>query len=89
MPESILSSLTLPPRSLPIWASGDRSSFLSTRRSSRSLEKWAGYIPWNYARFLNYCTDRLFLQRVGGRYRFLHKLLQEHFAQMEFKRNVD
>jgi hypothetical protein len=48
-----------------------------------------GYIPWNYARFLNYCTDRLFLQRVGGRYRFLHKLLQDHFAQMEFKRNVD
>jgi hypothetical protein len=46
-----------------------------------------GYIPWNYARFLNYCTERLFLQRVGGRYRFIHKLLQDHFAQMEFKRN--
>ncbi|MHC5931946.1 hypothetical protein [Nostoc sp.] len=30
-----------------------------------------------------------FLQRVGGRYRFIHKLLQDHFAQMEFKRNVD
>jgi hypothetical protein len=29
-----------------------------------------GYIPWNYARFLNYATDRLLLQRVGGRYRF-------------------
>ncbi|MHC5829492.1 MAG: NACHT domain-containing protein, partial [Nostoc sp.] len=27
-----------------------------------------GYIPWNYARFLDYCTERLFLQRVGGRY---------------------
>ncbi|MCW5318379.1 hypothetical protein GTQ43_33780 [Nostoc sp. KVJ3] len=47
----------------------------------------SGYIPWNYARFLNYCTERLFLQRVGGRYRFIHKLLQDHFAQMEFKRN--
>lgn len=46
-----------------------------------------GYIPWNYARFLDYCTERLFLQRVGGRYRFIHKLLQDHFAQMEFKRN--
>jgi predicted NACHT family NTPase len=45
------------------------------------------YIPWNYARFLNYCTERLFLQRVGGRYRFIHKLLQDHFAQMEFKRD--
>ena len=46
-----------------------------------------GYIPWNYARFLDYCTERLFLQRVGGRYRFIHKLLQDHFAKMEFKRN--
>ncbi|WP_392477081.1 NACHT domain-containing protein [Nostoc sp. C110] len=46
-----------------------------------------GYIPWNYARFLDYCTERLFLQRVGGRYRFIHRLLQDHFAKMEFKRN--
>ena len=41
-----------------------------------------GYIPWNYARFLNYATERLFLQRVGGRYRFIHDLLREHFAQL-------
>ncbi|WP_277926212.1 MULTISPECIES: NACHT domain-containing protein [Nostoc] len=46
-----------------------------------------GCIPWNYAQFLDYCTERLFLQRVGGRYRFIHKLLQDHIAQMEFKRN--
>lgn len=44
------------------------------------------YIPWNYARFLDYCTDRLLLQRVGGRYRFMHKLLQEHFAAMPFEK---
>ncbi|MFH7242972.1 MAG: NACHT domain-containing protein [Spirulina sp.] len=37
-------------------------------------------IPWNYARFLNYCTERLLLQRVGGRYRFIHRLVQERFA---------
>jgi hypothetical protein len=41
-----------------------------------------GSIPWNYARFLNYCTERLFLQRVGGRYRFIHKLLQDYFAEL-------
>lgn len=41
-----------------------------------------GYIPWNYARFLNYATERLFLQKVGGRYRFIHDLLREHFAQL-------
>lgn len=44
---------------------------------------WNGYTPWNYARFLNYATDKGFLKRVGGRYRFIHDLLQEHFAQME------
>ncbi|MDZ8227871.1 NACHT domain-containing protein [Nostoc sp. ChiVER01] len=46
-----------------------------------------GYIPWDYARFLDYSTERVLLQRVGGRYRFIHKLLQDHFAQMEFRRD--
>jgi len=46
-----------------------------------------GYIPWNYARFLDYCTERMLLQRVGGRYRFIHRLLQDHFAQMEFRQD--
>ncbi|MBW4455306.1 MAG: NACHT domain-containing protein [Nostoc indistinguendum CM1-VF10] len=55
--------------------------------SLRLVLYFNGYIPWNYARFLDYCTERLFLQRVGGRYRFIHKLLQDHFAEMEFKRN--
>jgi len=41
-----------------------------------------GHIPWNYARFLNYCTERCFLQQVGGRYRFIHKQLQDYFAEM-------
>ncbi|MGD1862712.1 MAG: hypothetical protein ACFB0E_22420, partial [Leptolyngbyaceae cyanobacterium] len=45
----------------------------------------AGYSPWNYARFLNHCSDRLLLQRVGGRYRFIHKLVQEHFAAMPLR----
>ena len=45
-----------------------------------------GDIPWNYARFLNHCTDRLLLQRVGGRYRFIHRLVQEHFAAMPLER---
>jgi DNA polymerase III delta prime subunit len=44
------------------------------------------YIPWNYARFLDYCTERLLLQRVGGRYRFIHKLFQEHFAAMPLEK---
>ena len=47
---------------------------------------FSGCMPWNYARFLDYCTERLLLQRVGGRYRFVHKLLQEHFAAMPLER---
>ena len=38
-------------------------------------------IPWDYARFLNYATERLLLQRVGGRYRFVHDLLRQSLAQ--------
>lgn len=34
-----------------------------------------GYTPRNYARFLDYANDRVFLQKVGGGYRFIHRLL--------------
>ncbi|MEO1068413.1 MAG: NACHT domain-containing protein, partial [Cyanobacteria bacterium J06638_6] len=42
-----------------------------------------GATPWNYTRFLDYATDRLFLQKVGGGYIFIHRMLLEHFAEME------
>ena len=41
-----------------------------------------GCIPWNYARFLDYATERILLRKVGGGYIFVHRLLQEHFATM-------
>lgn len=41
-----------------------------------------GHTPWNYARFLNYCVERRLLQRIGGRYRFIHRELLDHFAEM-------
>ncbi|MEA5503267.1 NACHT domain-containing protein [Halotia wernerae UHCC 0503] len=40
-------------------------------------------IPRNYARFLEYATEHIFLQKVGGSYIFIHRMLLEHFAQME------
>ncbi|NEO03942.1 MAG: hypothetical protein F6K50_54305 [Moorea sp. SIO3I7] len=43
----------------------------------------SGHIPWNYARFLDYATDRIFLQKVGGGYMFVHRVLLEHFATLE------
>ncbi|MDJ0796549.1 MAG: NACHT domain-containing protein [Calothrix sp. MO_167.B12] len=42
-----------------------------------------GYTPWNYARFLDYATERIFLRKVGGGYIFIHQTLKEHFAQKE------
>ncbi|MEO0456149.1 MAG: NACHT domain-containing protein [Cyanobacteria bacterium P01_A01_bin.114] len=44
-----------------------------------------GKMPWNYTRFLNYCVERRLMQRIGGRYRFIHKELLEHFAGMEME----
>jgi hypothetical protein len=44
-----------------------------------------GVMPWRYVRFLDFATERMFLQRVGGRYRFLHDLLRDCFAAMEPK----
>jgi len=41
-----------------------------------------GHTPRNYARFLDYAVDRIFLQKVGGGYRFIHRMLLEHFAEM-------
>ncbi|MEQ8468104.1 NACHT domain-containing protein [Coleofasciculus sp. E1-EBD-02] len=46
----------------------------------------SGAIPWNYAHFLDYAADRIFLQKVGGGYIFIHRMLMEHFAQMELER---
>ena len=40
------------------------------------------YVPVYYVHFLDYCVERNFLQRVGGKYRFIHKLLQEHFSHI-------
>ena len=42
---------------------------------------WAsGTLPLRYAHFLNFATRRRLLQRVGGRYRFIHVLLRDHLA---------
>ncbi|MFN6461515.1 MAG: NACHT domain-containing protein [Nostoc sp. DedVER02] len=41
-----------------------------------------GSIPWNYANFLGYAAERGFIIQVGGRYRFKHDLLREHFAKL-------
>ena len=39
-----------------------------------------GSIPRNYTRFLDYSSERIFLRKVGGGYIFVHRLLQDYFA---------
>jgi eukaryotic-like serine/threonine-protein kinase len=62
---------------------GDNSGLACIQHFILRLLLWSkGYIPWNYARFLNYATTQVFLQKVGGGYIFIHRLLLEHFASM-------
>jgi len=44
---------------------------------------WAVELPLNPAHFLDYAAERVFLQKVGGGYIFIHRLLLEYFAEME------
>ncbi len=48
-----------------------------------TLTFFARSAPWNYARFLNYCAERRLLQRIGGRYRFIHREVRDHFGKLE------
>jgi hypothetical protein len=42
-----------------------------------------GYAPLRYARFLDCAASLIFLQKAGGGYLFVHRLLLEHFADHE------
>jgi hypothetical protein len=42
--------------------------------------------PWNYADSWTTASDRIFLQKVGGGYIFIHRLLMEHFAACQFEK---
>ena len=43
--------------------------------------------PINYVAFLNYAVHLIFLQRIGGGYIFIHRLLLEHFAERGNRQN--
>ena len=44
-----------------------------------------GHIPWNYASFLYYAFELRLMKKVGGGYIFYHRMLMEHFANMELE----
>lgn len=39
-------------------------------------------LPLSLISFLDYCTERIFLRKVGGGYIFVHRMLMEHFASL-------
>lgn len=44
-----------------------------------------GRIPWDYAKFLDFASDRLLMRKIGGGYVFFHRMLLEHIASDEFR----
>ena len=52
------------------------------QKNLRRFLQLDGCIPGNYALFLDHAVKHKFIQKVGGRYRFMHDLLRKHFAQM-------
>ena len=44
--------------------------------------KRLGRVPSHYTEFLDETANRVILNKVGGGYMFIHRLLQEHFAEM-------
>lgn len=44
------------------------------------------YTPLNYGNFLEYAVKLIFLQKVGGGYIFIHRLLLEHFVTVRQKK---
>ena len=49
----------------------------------RSMLALNNKIPFRYGHFLDYATERVFLRKVGGGYIFVHRLLQDYFADLE------
>ncbi|MBN1148994.1 MAG: NACHT domain-containing protein [Anaerolineales bacterium] len=57
--------------------------FVFSQLCLRQLLFRQGCMPWDYVTFLDFTTERIFLRKVGGGYMFIHRLLMEHFAEME------
>jgi hypothetical protein len=47
----------------------------------RGLLRLQRSLPWRYSRFLDHAARLFFLRKVGGAYIFMHRLLQQYFAE--------
>ncbi len=58
--------------------------FATVQHLMLRIRLWqTGCIPWRYPHFLDYARERIFLNKVGGGYLFVHKLLLEYFANLD------
>ena len=49
----------------------------------RTILWYQGHIPRQFSHFLDYTASLIFLQKVGGGYVFIHRLVMEHFASLK------
>ncbi|MBV9712860.1 MAG: NACHT domain-containing protein [Ktedonobacteraceae bacterium] len=49
----------------------------------------AGYAPLNYPDFLDFAVERILLRRVGGGYIFIHRILLDYFAGLNYLRRAE
>lgn len=55
----------------------------------RLLLRRTGYLPWNYAHFLDYAVSRILLRKIGDNYIFIHRLLLDYFASLDTSSPAD
>lgn len=55
---------------------------VSRHYTLRALLAMRGALPLRLIEFLDFATERVLLQRVGGGYVFIHRLLAEYFAEL-------
>ncbi|MEJ2157632.1 MAG: hypothetical protein P8X96_20060 [Desulfobacteraceae bacterium] len=46
------------------------------------------YTPFKFIQFLDYGAKLIILKKVGGGYMFIHRMLLEHFAEIEVKERM-
>jgi NACHT domain len=70
--------------SFPIWLTFDFGGGLACIQhfSLRLVLYHTHQIPWDFVAFFKQAEERLFIQRAGGSYRFIHRYLQEHFVSL-------
>ena len=64
------------------WTSENLIRSLLTPKHLRILLWRSRTFPWRAAPFFEDATTRILLRRIGGGYSFIHRLLRDHFAEL-------